>query len=301
MYGDWSLTSQGRAYRFGTPSHPVEVVDWAFAGDGYRTDDTSNPRADGLAFGQDFIDPGELSIQLQIDFTTYPAGVVECARRAWSARTEFSQAWRADGVRGRPGELSELIVGGEFMIEGRSRRVVWDDSAQNVGFIRGQAYFSPAGTGLYDVSGAGGGWNAHTIGLMPPQHGGIRAPIKAPVTTAYESSRARSFEVGGIDPVWPIVTIKGPLMTGAQLELTGGWRMPLNRALGAFDVARIDTRPGHRSMTLNGRPANLLRDDAVMLSDASIAPGMQEIALRGRSLEGTATASIEWLNRLGRN
>lgn len=301
MYDDWVLTSAGDSYAFGPKNRAVQVAGFAFAGDGYRTDDTANPRADGTAFGQDFVESGEIAIQLVINYTDSPLPAADRARLAWAERMAFTHAWRADNVRERPGAMSELIVGGEFMIEGRSRRVTWNDDAQNVGLIKGTALFVPAGTGMYDVRGGSGGWNTHTIGLMPPQHGGLKAPLKAPLTTSFESSRARSFVVGGSDPVWPIVTIRGPLMTEAQFELTGGWRMPLNRALGEFDVAVIDTRPGHRSMTLNGRAANVLRDDGVMLTDASIAPGPQEISLRGRSLEGTATATIEWLNRFGRN
>ncbi|QIK64144.1 hypothetical protein G7068_13755 [Leucobacter viscericola] len=293
MYGDWQLIYEGTDLRFGTREHNVEFVKLTVSGDVYRTDDSQLPRQDGTAFGQDFIESGQLAIAVKIDFTTYPAGPDECARLAWAARQAFERGWRADPVRRTPGAVCELVMGGEQAIEGRPRGVSWNDDHQGVGLITGSALFVPAGTGVFDMS-DGGGWHTQTVGLVPPQTGGLKAPLKAPLSTSVESSRARPFTVAGDVPAWPIITVKGPLGSGAQVELTSRWRMPLNRSLGAFDVVEIDTRPGHRGMTLNGRAANVLTSGAVQLADAAMAPGPQELALRGTSLEGTATASVRW-------
>lgn len=294
MYGDWVLSYPGTTFEFGPLDQVVKVQRWQFAGETYRTDDTVLPRQDGVAFGKDFVEAGELAIEILIDFSSYPHPASERAAMAWAARTEFKQVWRADRVRQTPAAVAELTIGGEILIEGRPRRVVWNDDAQNVGTVKGTAYFVPAGTGVLDVSGDRGGWHEQTVGLVPPQVGGLKAPLKAPLTTSVESTRARPFTVDGDVPAWPIVTVKGPLGAGGQVELTSRWRMPLNRALGPFDTAVIDTRPGHRGMTLNRRPVNLLTAGAVQLADASLVPGPHELALRGTSLEGTASASVRW-------
>ncbi|MHA3724316.1 hypothetical protein ACXR2T_10595 [Leucobacter sp. HY1910] len=293
MYGDWQLTYPGTNYRFGTRDHTVRLVKWAFEADGYRTDDVDNPRRDQATTGLDFVEAGQLVIDVLIDFTAWPASIEECARLAWEARTEFARVWRADPVRTVSGAVAELIMGGEQGIEGRPRGVSWSDDYAGVGRITGKARFKPAGTGVFAVGGTNDGWHEQTVGLMPPQTVGIVAPLVAPISTALETTRRQAFEVGGVVPTYPIVSVRGPL-TGGEVELAGGWRMALARTLRTSEVAVIDTRPGHEGMTINGVPTNLLTAGSVQLPDAVMAPGMQEISLRGTSLEGTATATVRW-------
>lgn len=293
MHGDWILTYPDTQYRFGPPEHPVQLVGWEIATDSYRVDDTAIPRADGTWFGQDQVEAGEIKIIVKIDFTTAPYPAEECARRAWAIRSELARVWRADVVRQTPGLLAQLTMGDE-MREGRPRRAKFDDDHQGVGLIFAELSFIPASTTAYAVDENGEApWREQTVGLVPAQIGGLLAPLRAPLTTAAASSRARPFVVGGAAPAWPTITVKGPLQAGASVELTGRWSLPLARSLAFNEVAEIVTEPGRVSMTLNGRPAVVLAPSAD-IDVAFMNPGPQEIALRGRSVEGTASLTIRW-------
>jgi hypothetical protein len=296
MYGDWVLSYPDTEYRFGPQARGVELRGWAFAADSFRVDDASMPRRDGVAFGRDYVDAGELRIELLIDFTDHPAPPEVCAQMAWDARMGLASTWRADTLRGRPREVAELVMGGQQMIEGRPRRVSFDDKHQGRGLIYASATFLPSSTTVYVVDESGvAPWREQTVGLVPALvGGGLVAPLVAPLSTAVESTRAAPFTVGGDTDVWPVITVQGPIQSGAQVELTGRWALKLNRALAYDEVATIDTRPGRRLMEVNGRGGNILSPSSVPLSQASIPPGLNQVALRGASVEGTATASIRW-------
>ncbi|MFA5608316.1 MAG: hypothetical protein WDA07_14255 [Leucobacter sp.] len=294
MYGDWILTYPGVEYRFGPPDHTVELVGWTFQADGSRNDDTPAPRMDGIIFGEDFLEAGRLQIDVKIDFTTHPVPVETRAQLAWEARQAFSEAWRADVVRSRPGAVAELTMGGEVAFEGRPRPVAWDDDAQNVGLIYGSALFVPAGTGVFDVTGPNAGWRTVSVQLVPPEVGAWVFPLTFPVSGTTAAVRASVFEVGGTASAWPVIEVDGPIQSGASVEVTGEWSVTLNRGLAYDETARLDTRPGQRSMTVNGRPVNLLVPSSPSLADLSLSPGPHQVALRGSSLEGTAVARLRW-------
>lgn len=284
-YCDWSITIEGNRFEF----DPVEVVSWTIGGREYRTDDTDRPRNDGRYFGQDFATPGDVEIELIIraDGSTRE----ERFANAMTIREDFTRVWNGDTVRFTPGKVAELEIAGRALVEGRPRHIDWDDSRATFGIIRGSALFV---RGFDDSFEPGQSWNEVTVGLVPVQQGGLVAPLIAPLTTARSSTRARPFEVEGTEPAWPIITVRGPLQSGGKVELTNGWALHLNRSLAWDHVAVFDTRPGSRSMKLNGKAVNLLAPTGNRLTQLSIPPGIQEVALRGTSLEGTATVTLQW-------
>ena len=214
---------------------------------------------------------------------------------AWAVRVDLEQAWRADTLRDRPRAVAELVMGGEQMIEGRPRRVSFDDKHQGLGLIYATMTFLPESTAVYAVNADGvSPWREQTVGLIPVQVGGLIAPLVAPLSTTAESSRARPFTVGGSKRVWPIISVRGPLLDGARVELVNRWTLRLNRALLHSETALIDTRPDRRSMSVNGIPTNVLSPAGARISQASMSPGLQEVALRGSSVEGTAEATLTW-------
>lgn len=295
MFDDWILRYEGTEYRFGPKARDVQLVGWAFAANSYRVDDVSRPRADGIAFGRDFVEAGELRVDLLIDYSKRPEPAAQRARMAWETRHELELAWRADTLRQRPRAVAELVLGSTEMIEGRPRRVSFDDELQNVGLIRATATFLPVSTARYVVDETGGSpWHEATVSLVPAQVGGISSPLVAPISTSAASTRARPFTVGGDAPVWPIVEIRGPIQSGAQVELVAGWTLTLNRPLAYDDTVTIDTRPDRQSMKVNDRPGNVLAPSSDSITAAAIPPGLQEFALRGASVEGTASATIRW-------
>lgn len=284
-YKNWAITIDGSRFDF----DPVEVVSWVIGGREYRTDDTDRPRTDGRYFGQDFVTPGDVEIELII--RADGANREERFNNAMLIRENFTRVWNGDEIRFAPGEVAELEIAGRAMVEGRPRHVDWDDSRATFGIIRGTALFVRDFDTAFEP---GAFWYEVTVGLVPPQMGGLIAPLIAPLTTAYSSTRARPFEVGGDSEVWPIVEVQGPIQSGASVELTHGWTIRLNRGLAYDEVAIFDSRPGQRTMTLNGRPVNLLAPTGDRLSSMSIQPGTNEIALRGTSVEGTATVTARW-------
>ena len=291
-YCDWSIT-------IGDVSHPfgqVEVSSWVIGGREYRTDDTSRPRTDGRYFGQDFADPGDIEINLIIR----AKGTDRQTKfdNAMSLREEFTSVWNGDTIRFTPGSVAELHIAGRVVVEGRPRHVDWDDSLATFGIIKGNALFVRNFDQAfgYDETTGGSQWEEVTVGLVPAQIGGLVAPLVAPLTTAASSTRARPFIVDSDSDVWPIIVIQGPIQTGASVELTHGWTAQLNTGLAFDEVATIDTRPGNRTMDVNGKSTNLLSPVGNRISQLSIPPGQQEVALRGSSLEGTATVTIKWRN-----
>ncbi|WP_449281258.1 hypothetical protein [Leucobacter sp.] len=298
MFGAWQLSYEGTTFEFGTREHTVQVTDWGQDADVYAVDDAPAPRADGVFFGQDFVEPGEITIGVKIDFTAAPYPVEECVRLAMQARAELARVWRADMLRSQAGALADLTIGGEFIVEGRPRRARFDDTDQNVGLIYADLPFVPAHHGAY-LTGEDGGWHSETLGLVPAQVGGLKAPLKAPLRTSVESTRAAPLQVGGDAPAWPVLELQGPIQSSAQIEVPGRWRIYLNRALGWNQTARIDTRPGRIGTYLNNKPVQLLDPRSSLLSECSLLPGPNVLALRGSSIEGTASVSARWRDTKG--
>lgn len=285
-YEDWYLTVNGVRSSFGA----AEVVSWNIEGREYRTDDTDRPRDDGRWFGQDYVTPGDITIELIIraDGKTRQ----ERFDNAMAERARFTRLWNADGIRRAPGITTRLTVANRFSVDGRPRHVDWDDSRATFGIIRGTALFVRQDhlTRSADTINQ----RAVTVQLIPPAVGGIKAPLVAPITTTRGSDRGKTFTVGGTHPVWPKITIKGPIAAGAQVELLGIWTIVLNRALNYDHTAVINPDPSDRYMTLNGRPVNLLAPQSARLSQIKIPQGTREITLRGTSLEGTASVTAVW-------
>lgn len=284
-YCDWIISIGDNHHKFGE----VEVTSWNIGGREYRTDDTDRPRADGRWFGQDFATPGDVEIELII--RAKGATRQERFENAMAIRQDFQRVWDMDSIRFVNGAVAELEIAGVAVVEGRPRHVDWDDTRATFGIIRGTALFVRSSDEAYEP---GAMSHSITVGLVPPSVGGIIAPLVAPISTTRASSRSQSFEVGGESNVWPIITVSGPIQSGASVELINGWRLVLNRALAYDQKATFDTRPTHRSMNLNGKTMNLLNPAGARLSQMSIAPGVQSIALRGNSVEGTASVRVEW-------
>lgn len=284
-YCEWSITIDDVRYPFGE----VEVSNWTIEGREYRSDDTDRPRADGRYFGQDFATPGDITIDLII--RVKQGNRQEKFDTAMAIREEFTRVWNGDTVRFTPGKVAELEVAGRAIVEGRPRHVDWDDTLATFGIIKGQALFV---RGFDEAYLPGASWGETTVGLVPEQIGGLIAPLVEPLTTARTSTRARPFTVGGDSTVWPIISVRGPLQAGASVELTHEWTIKLNRGLAYDEVAVFDSRPGRRTMHLNGRPMNLLAPTGARLSQLSMEPGVHEVALRGTSVEGTAEVTLRW-------
>lgn len=293
MFGTWNLSYGSVSFDFGTPDFPVQLISWEQDADQIDSNDVDAPRADETWFGEDFVRAGEITVHVKIDFTNYPAPAEECARLALIARAELERVWRADWVRARNGRQAELNMGGESIIEGRPRRARFQDEAQNVGLIYAELPFVPSSTDVY-LAGDGSGWNSVTSLLVPPTTGGWMFPLVFPISNLNPSVKGAHFKVGGDKPAWVRAQIKGPIQAGAELELVGGWKIKTNRSLAYNETAEVDARPGRRTLTINGKPNNFLTPSSSRMSSMLVPVGDRQIALRGTSLEGTASATVWW-------
>lgn len=290
----WSLKSGSQTYRF----DDVEVTSWDVAGRDFRVDDADRPRHDGRFMGRDFVNPGDITIELIIR----ARGKTRQERfdAAQDIRGKFDIAWNADSIRDTVGAVCELVIAGRAMVEGRPRAVDWDDSRATFGIIRGTALFVRSSTEVYAVTGTSGSkWHSATLQLVPSQVGGLKSPLKEPLRTSVESSRAAPVEVASAVEAWPIIEIKGPIQSHAQVEVPGRWRIYLNRGLAWNQTAKIDTRPSIRATYLNNKPVQILDPRSSLLAECSLKPGSNVVALRGASIEGTASVSFRWRNLKG--
>lgn len=294
MTDPWKITYDGTGHEFGA----VFVEQVQVGSIVYRVDDSAAPRMDGIYFGQDFADPGDIEITVAVE----AAGVIDtAARRALVAAqvATFTKAWDAAEARSKPGALVELHAGELGIFEGRPRGLEWDRTDYASGFLRGRARFIRDSLVSYPPESEGGGWHSATLQLVPSQVGGLKAPLKAPLRTSAESTRAAPLEVGGDAEAWPVLDLAGPIQSDAQLLVHGRWRLYLNRPLNQFQTAQIDTRPGRRATYLNGVPVQLLDPRSSLLAECSLLPGSNTLSLRGSSIEGTASVTARWRNTRG--
>jgi len=290
----WALAYDGNENEF----DQVHVAGIKIAGHDYRTEDTAQVQRDGLRFGSDYADPGDIVIALSVN-SGAQLGDAEARRIVRERATAFTALWDAPLLRSQPGLVAELHADELGVFEGRPRGVEWDWSRYAAGFLPGRARWVRSSAVSYIVGSDGEVWHEQTVGMVPAQIGGLVAPLVAPLTTAAESSRARTFTVGGDSPAWGIYTVTGPLAPGARVELTGRWSAHLNRVLAYDEVIQIDTRPGQRLMTVNESPRNVLLPSGARMSEMSMNPGVNEIALRGTSIDGTARLSVRWRDTRG--
>ena len=288
----WQLTTD-TAHDFGA----VFVEKVQIEGLSYRVDDTAAPRDDGIYFGQDFADPGDIILNVAIQ----APHMDDLARRLYvrDEAAKFTRLWDAADTRDSAGDVAELSAGEFGTYEGRPRGVVWDFENYAVGFVRGTARFIRSNMMHFPPASEGGGWQEATLQLIPAQTGGLMAPLVEPLRTAYAQVRASALHVAGDAPAHPIIELHGPIQADAMVEVVGRWRLYMNRPLGQYDVARIDTRPGRLATYLNDRPVQIIDPRSSLLVECSLMPGENVASLRGASIEGTASVVFRWRNTKG--
>ncbi len=251
----------------------VEVSRVEIGADYVRSSDIPNPQEDGVGFGLDFTDPGDVLIHLSV--YSSPASNPAVARAAvLAAAREFSRIWNAAAVRAEAGAVAELYAGELGMFEGRPRPVQWDLDNYASGHLSGQARFVRGERTVHplDVDGEAV-WHNVAVSALGTQ---------------------AEFEVEGSSPAWPVITIPGPLPAGGQIDLEGEWIARLNRSIASGSTAKIDTRPGRRLMTLNGAPVNLLLPSGAVISEMWLPPGPRTAKIFVSSPGAAPGAVIKW-------
>lgn len=283
MLTDWRLRYSNVDFGFGTVASK-----YVFPQDGppslsnsdITDQDADRPRGDGLLFGSDYRGGTLITFDVKID------GKDE--QDANDLLQSFGQAWRADYVRAQPGRMASLTAHTGRTVFGRPRRFQPNYELTPFGLTVVTCDFQAADDLWY------GAENITTIKLIPDLGGGVVAPLASPVSTTASSDRSQVIRVGGTAATWPVIKIQGPI-TNPEVEVLGQFKLAFNLRLESDQTLTIDTRPWARSITRNGaNVSGSLRASGSRLSDASLTPGIYDVALRGISDLGTAQTQFIW-------
>lgn len=282
---EWSLVYPGAEYVFGTGATPVFNITAPNLGDaGIRNADNDRARGDGIAFGTDFRSNRTIGFDLGIK------GQTEDEIR--DAEAALSRVWRADAVRSKAGAVAELhsrYRGRERVTFGRPRRYAPNlaDAKHGLGLVT--ADFVTADDKWYSAV-----ENVQSVTLAPAVGGGLMAPLASPLSTTADSDRSTAIRVTSDLPVWPVITIQGPI-TNPVVEVLGVLRFEVRTTLRSDQSLVIDTQPWGRTVLRDGASvAGALTRTSTRLSKAAISPGSYELVLRGQDETGTARATVRW-------
>jgi hypothetical protein len=281
QYDPWGVY-QGAAFPFGAPSSGVIMTAMPeVSSPDSRTDDTDNPRGDGLQMGLDSLGGTTISFEMEVSAETKDLGD--------EYADELRRVWRGDPVRTRPGAVATLTSHNGRSAFGRPRRYSADDTRSHVGRRSVTADFRTVDDLWY------GAEDLTQISLNPPLGGGLVAPLRAPLTTTASSSRVQTFRVGGRVPTrWLVIDIYGDI-ANPDIEIPGVLRQRFTTSLAYDQTLRVDARPWSRKIMKNAAaiPGALTRD-STRLGDLLLPPGEYQLILRGTSLSGTARAVLRW-------
>lgn len=283
MLTDWRLRYSDVDFGFGTvASKYVFPQDGppAVSNSDITNQDADRPRGDGVLFGTDYRGGSVITFDVEVNGST--------EAEANSLLQSFGQVWRADYVRAQPGRMAALTAHTGRTVFGRPRRFQPKYDLTPFGLTAVTCDFQAADDLWY------GAENITTIKLIPDLGGGLVAPLASPVSTTASSDRSQVIRVGGTAATWPVIKIQGPI-TNPEVEVLGAFKLAFNISLAADQTLTIDTRPWARSITRDdANVSGSLRASGSRLSDASLMPGIYDVALRGISALGTAQTQFIW-------
>lgn len=258
----------------------VQGVGLSFSGD--RTQDVLNPFGEDALQGRDFRTPPLWTFGLRVGH-----GGAEATLASLAALT---RAWNKTApIPGAESVLRYAIAGRTRLVYGRAREL-FPDLAQafDLGRVVASAKFQTKDTWYYADE-----VQSLTVGLVPVNSGGLRAPLRAPLTASPGSSRQGLVTIGGDAPAPVGVTFKGPISN--PLVSSSGWQIGLNTTL-AYD----------QSVTIDARTGSALRNDGVSLAgaltrrtylpEARLQPGSREIIFAGTDATGLSSCTVRWRN-----
>lgn len=254
-----------------------------------RTNDTDQPRGDGVRFGRDLFTGQVLTFQIVINESPYP-----CDQPGpLTQQAALTSAWRANKVRSQPGATTILRLrrGGRIRrAYGRPRRRLPSAEKDLHGWVGMTCDFQCIDDLWYADS-----EHSNTVSIVPPQAGGLIFPFTFPWSSVGISYSPGVITVGGDEPAWMCFLIRGPI-TRPVVEVVGHWAIGLNVTLRAGEYIAVDPRPWSRGVrTSNGANlAGALVPGSPRLSDVRLDRSTYEIVLRGQDETGTASMSVAW-------
>lgn len=283
--GEWQLSYPGTVYTFGTPATPAWNLTTPDLGDtDLRVADVDRPRQDGRSFGVDYRGGRTISFTLGLRSQTSEAVREEAAA--------LQRAWRADAVRLTPGGVAELRTrydGRDRLVYGRPRRMALDYSDTAVNRYVGAVCDFAAADDLFYAPFE----ESVSFGIVPALGGGLLAPLASPLSTTRTSDRSMAFTVSSEMPVWPVITLDGPI-SNAVISVGPEIVFKVRLDLLYDETVVIDTRPWMRSALRNGTANVSGSIRGTRLSQASLPSGTYDVGIRGVDPTGTASVKLAW-------
>jgi hypothetical protein len=250
------------------------------------TDDNDRPRMDGQNFGSDFRGGRPITFDLGV------RGSSEA--EALTLAETVARAWRGDGVRGVPGRyatLSTRNAGRERLVYGRPRRFEQNDTDRKTGLVVIQCDFQTVDDLFYDRTDTG-----TSLGFVSPPSGGLMSPLVSPLTTTANSSTPGAIVIGGVLPVWPVITINGPIIN-PTVTVVNEWSLQLLTTILVGQSITIDTRPMARTVTrTDGASFAGALTRTSRMDQTSLPPGSYAIGLAGIDNTGLSSVQFAWRN-----
>jgi hypothetical protein len=130
------------------------------------------------------------------------------------------------------------------------------------------------------------------IPFVQSSSGGLRFPVRFPVSAEPDGQREGGIFVGGNTATYPVIDIVGPILnpwvnwSGVKRQFVAN--VPEGGTL------TLDTRPWKKTITLNGvsYPGALGRRQYI--SDMTLEPGGHDVAFGGQSSSGLAKCLFKW-------
>jgi len=293
--GEWLLEYPGTAFSIGgwdPVANPFRLPNQIglrgapTVGDvNLATDDTDNPREDGQSFGADY--RGGRAVTFSI------ACRGSSEQEALELAAGVATAWRGDTIRWTPGAyatLSTRNAGRERLLYGRPRRFVPNDDTRKTGLVTIECDFQAMDDRFYDREDTG-----ISLGFVAPYSGaGLSSPLVSPLTSTPSNSSPGAIVVGGDLPVWPVISITGPI-TNPVVAVSGLYTLALQMTIIQGATVTIDTRPGRRSVTNRSGASfrgRLTRDSR--LDRAALSPGAYTVSLSGIDNTGLSSMQFAW-------
>lgn len=277
--GDFELDG----YLFsGSHRQPLYVQGFNIEAARSRVQDVLNPMAPEVLQGRDQRTPPLWKFGFRVGHGGAAATLANLAG--------LTAAWnKLSAVPGAESVLRYAIAGRTRRVYGRAREMFPDYSmVYDLGRVVSTGDFQPRDVWFYDDV-----QQAVTVTLVPGSTGGLKAPLRAPLTTAAGSQRQGQVTVGGEAPAPVELVFKGPVTN--PVASSTGWQVGLNTTI-AYD----------QTVTVNTRTGTVLRNDGASLAgamtrrtylpEARLRPGSREIIFAGTDATGTATCTIQWRN-----
>lgn len=247
-----------------------------------RIQDVLNPMAPELLQGRDVRTPPLWRFGFRVGHGGAAATLADLAK--------LTAAWNAlSAVPGAESVLRYAVAGRTRLVYGRAREMFPDYSqVYDLGRVVSTGDFQTRDVWFYDDA-----LQSVAVGLVPSSTGGLKSPLRAPLSTAAGSQRQGSVVVGGDAPAPVELVFKGPVTN--PVASSTGWQVGLDTTI-AYD----------QTVTVNTRTGTVLRNDGASLAgvltrrtylpEARMRPGARELIFAGTDPTGTATCTMRWRN-----